>query len=172
MEIAEQVIAENIDSIDDKSRNLSIDEQAHQIEVIHNSFKHLYTSYQLPCRLYRSHCQQIINHLLEGNPPPTITDAELLLVLSRTSNHFPINREYRCAFSKLFIKWFPDEAKLIDETSEPETYDNYERQRADEIIAEMRDGLSNKQHTDTRTRHTVPALDVSSMQSITDFLKV
>jgi len=169
MDIAEQVISTNIDLVDSS--------HPRQIEIIHNSFKYLYTSYELPSRLYRRHCQQIIDHLLADIPPPTTTDAEILLALSSTSTHFPLNREYRCAFSKLFIKWFASETKLIDETSEPETYDNYERQRADEIIAEMREGLasslSNKQRVTTTRRTTItPRINVSSIQSITDFLKV
>ena len=181
MELAEQVITHNLNLVD-STPNLSSDEQERQIDIIHNSFKHLCTSYELPSRLYRRHCQQIIDCLLANTTPPPTTDAEILLILSTTSNVFPINREYRCAFSKLFVKQFPNEHKLIDETSEPETYDNYERSRADEIINEMRAGLSEARTVTSKQRKakrsTLPTLPTTkpsiplSLEGITDFLKV
>ena len=115
-------------------------------EVIHKTFLHLQPSSVLwehgSERLYRKHCQELIQRAVDSKPLRSATTAEVVAALSRMSELGPLSRPAEVAYWDNVSKLFPDQAERTLAETGPVAANDRDRSRAKEIEHELRQQLT------------------------------
>ena len=105
-------------------------------ELIHRTFSVLCPSEPLRAageKLYRAHCQELIERVREGKDARAATKAELIAVLSALSLQAPLDRSATFLYWELFGVLFPSASEKLREEVGPVTADVSDKDQACEL---------------------------------------
>lgn len=105
-------------------------------DLIHRAFSVLCPSEPLRTageKLYRAHCQELIERIREGRDTRAATKAELIAVLSALSLQAPLDRSTSFLYWELFGALFPRAAETLREETGPVAADAFDKDQAREL---------------------------------------
>lgn len=114
-----------------------------QADLINDSFRYLVpTECVHTDTLFRAHAREIVDRVAKGDDVRPGTTAEVIGAISKLTVVAPPSRELTLLYMKLFSQLFPHHAHQVLEETGPIEPDGYERQRMDELEAELRRKLT------------------------------
>jgi hypothetical protein len=103
---------------------------------------------EAPHRLYRKHCEELIDRVVAGADTRPPTKAELIAAISGITFITPVKRHVTCLYWRIFTELFPADAQRIEDGDLSDTmiFSSYEQREADELML----GLSRRLTTADR----------------------